>query len=75
MSRRNPTSEEQTRAADNAPLNPRLLQAHGDARTKKDPVAPLSSISVKGRDFNIWPVIWLVTVTVSLILALVFLFG
>ena len=75
MSRRNPTSEEQTRAADNAPLNPRLLQAHGDARTKKDPVAPLSSISVKGRTFNIWPLIWLVTVTVSIILAVVFLFG
>lgn len=75
MTRRNPTSEEQTRAADNAPLNPRLLQAHGDARTKSSPVSPLSSISVKDRDFNIWPIIWLLTVAVSVITALVFLFG
>lgn len=75
MSRRNPTSEEQTRAADNAPLNPRLLQARGDARTKTEPVAPLSSVSVKGRDFNIWPLTWFVTISVSIILALVILFG
>lgn len=75
MTRRNPTSAEQTRAADNAPLNPRLLQAHGDARTQSSPVPPLSSISVKGRDFGIWPIVWLVTVIVSVIVALVFLFG
>ena len=75
MTRRNPTSEEQTRAADNAPLNPRLLQAHGDARTKSDPVSPLASVSVKGRDFGIWPIVWLVTVTLSVLVALIFLFG
>jgi hypothetical protein len=75
MTRRNPTSEEQTRAADNAPLNPRLLQAHGDARTKSKPVSPLSSVSVKGRDFGIWPIVWLVTVTLSVLVALIFLFG
>lgn len=75
MTRRNPTSEEQTRAADNAPLNPRLLQAHGDARTKSNPVPPLSSVSVKGRDFGIWPIIWIVTVTLSVLVALIFLFG
>ncbi len=75
MSRRNPTSEEQTRAADNAPLNPRLLQANGDARTKSGPVAPLSSVSVKGRDGTIWPLVWLVTVAISIVGALIFLFG
>lgn len=75
MTRRNPTSEEQTRAADNAPLNPRLLQAHGDARTNSEPVSPLSSISVKGRDYGIWPILWLLTVAVSVIIALIFLFG
>lgn len=75
MTRRNPTSEEQTRAADNAPLNPRLVQAHGDARTKSDPVSPLTSVSVKGRDFGIWPIVWLVTVILSVLAALIFLFG
>lgn len=75
MTCRNPTSEEQTRAADNAPLNPRLVQAHGDARTKSDPVSPLTSVSVKGRDFGIWPIVWLVTVILSVLAALIFLFG
>lgn len=75
MTRRNPTSEEQTRAADNAPLNPRLLQAHGDARTRDRPVAPLASVSVKGGGAGIWPLVWLLTVGISIIAALIFLFG
>ena len=75
MTHRNPTSEEQTRAADNAPLNPQLLQAYGDARTKHHPAPPLATISVKGRDYNIWPIIWLGTVALSVIVALIFLFG
>lgn len=75
MTRRNPTSEEQTHAADNAPLNPRLLQAFGDTRTEDAPTAPLSSISVEERQINIWPLVWLVTVTLSVFAALIFLFG
>ena len=72
---RNPTSEEQTRAADNAPLNPRLLQAHGDGRTKDGPEAPLSTVSVKGRDASPWPLIWLATLILSVAIVLVWLFG
>ncbi|MDT0576045.1 hypothetical protein RM533_07575 [Croceicoccus sp. F390] len=75
MVRRNPTSAEQTHAADNAPLNPRLLQAHGDARTKDAPVAPLASVSVKGRDYNIWPIIWLGTLVISILIVLIWLLG
>lgn len=75
MTRRNPTSEEQTHAADNAPLNPRLLKAHGDARTRVNPTVPLASVSVKGGEYSMWPLVWLVTAAVSIIVALIFLFG
>lgn len=75
MTKPYPTSAEQTLAADNAPLNPRIIKDHGDGRTDDRPIAPLENVSVDEHQDNPWPAIWLLAVIVSVVLAALYIFG
>lgn len=75
MTKAYPTSAEQTLAADNAPLNPRLLRASGDARTEERPAAPLETVSVDEHQWSAWPAIWGLVVIASILLSLLYVFG
>lgn len=75
MTKPYPASADQTKAADNAPLNPRLIRDRGDDRTEKRPAAPLETVSVDEGQANPWPVIWLVVLAISLVLTALYIFG
>ena len=62
-------------AADHAPLNPALKQAH-DASYGPDQSGtdPMETVSVKKDEGTAWPMIWAVTAIVCVIIAILLIF-
>ncbi|GAA4135459.1 hypothetical protein ACFFTN_27110 [Aminobacter aganoensis] len=62
-------------AADSAPLNPALKQAH-DATYGPDQSGtdPMATVSVKKNEGAAWPMIWAVTTIVCVIIAIALIF-